>query len=286
MKILRSFSFLLLTLFLYSQELPEVKVAEIKIAENYDSFYYGGRLEANRIIKQYSPISGLISEVYFYEGDYVRKDQVILTVQKKSSGGVVYNPYEVRSVYDGIIIKNPLIKGEEVFEKSEIINIADISKYKLKLLVSDKDIPFIKSGNICFVRENKKITGNINKTGIIPDEKTGLFEIEISFLRNSELFIGKYLTVEIRANYEKSMTINYSEVVNKYGKTFLYVLQDDIVNLTEIKLGKIWGDKVSIVSGVKAGDIYVSYTPRILNDKDRVKVVKEDKDKKDKKGIK
>ena len=269
--------------FLYSQELPEVKVSTLKITENYDTFYYGGRLEANLTVKQYAPISGLVGNIYFKEGNYIKKDSIILTIQKKTSGGVIYNPYEVRSIYDGLIIKNALVEGEEVFEKAEILNIADISRYKLKLLVSDKDIPFMKVGNTCFVKENKSITGNVAKVGLIPDAKTGLFEVEVNFIRQSELFIGKYLTVEIRANFEKSITINFNEVVNKYGKTFLFILEDDIVNLKEIKLGKIWGDKVSVENGVKVGEKYVAYSSRTLNDKDKV-IVQKDKD--DKKGKK
>lgn len=267
--------FTFFTFIVYSQELPEVRVSVLKVVENYDSFYYGGRLEANLIVKQYAPISGLVKGINWGEGDYVKKNALILSIQKRSTGGVTYNPYEVRSIYEGLIIKNSLVEGEEVFEKSEIINIADISKYKLKLFVSDKDIPYIKKGSSCFVKENKSITGIVAKVGIIPDAKTGLFEIELVFLRQNELFIGKYLTVEIRANYEKSLTINFNEVVNKYGKTYLYILEGDIVNLREIKLGKIRGDKVAVESGVKTGEKYVTYFSRNLNDKDKVVVLQE-----------
>ncbi|HOV14380.1 MAG TPA: HlyD family efflux transporter periplasmic adaptor subunit, partial [Spirochaetota bacterium] len=218
------------------------------------------------------------NSIYYKEGDFIKKDDLILTIQKKTSGGVIYNPYEVRSIYEGLIVKNGLVEGEEVFEKSEIINIADISKYKLKLYVSDKDIPYMKVGNSCFVKENKSISGTVTKVGIIPDSKTGLFEVELNFFRNKELFIGKYITVEIRANFNKSITINFNEVVNKYGKTFLYIVEDDIVNLREIKLGKNWGDRVTIESGVKPGEKYVTYSSRTLNDKDKIIIQKEKKE--------
>ncbi len=276
MKKLITSLFFIVGFVLFSQELAEVKVSSLKITENFDSYYYGGRLEANLIVKQYSPISGIVTSISYKEGDFVTKNSTILSIQKKSSGGIVYNPYEVKAIYDGLIIKNSLVEGEEVFEKSEILNLADISKYKLKLFVSDKDIPYIKIGDSCFMKENKSISGTVSKVGIIPDVKTGLFEVELLFLRQKELFIGKYLTVEIRANYNRSITVGFNEVINKYGKTFLFILEGDVVTLREIKLGRNWGDRVTIESGVKPDEKYVTYSSRLLNDKDRVVVQKSD----------
>lgn len=260
---------------LYSRDLPEVRVEKIKLVENYDLLYYGARLEPEYLYKQYSPITGIITQIFVNEGSYVKKDQPILSITRKSTGGIVYNPMIIKAISNGILINRNTFIGLEILEKTELFSIAVSSKLLLKILVSDQDIKSIKIGDTCTVKGNEKITGKINKISVIPDSKTGLFEVEIIFDNNNDLFIGNYIIVEIKVNYFKGITVPQNNVTNRYGKTFLYIVKNNKVKLQEIKVGKSFGKNVVIEGDLNPEDEYVVYSSMVLNDGDDVIVNRE-----------
>ncbi len=265
----------LLSIQLYSKDLPEVRVEKIKLEENYDLLYYGARLEPEFLYKQYSPITGIISQIFVNEGNYIKKDQPVLSITRKSTGGIVYNPMIIKAISNGILINRNTFTGLEVLEKTELFSIAVSSKLLLKILVSDQDIQSIKIGDTCTVKDNQNMIGRISKIGIIPESKTGLFEVEIIFNNNNNLFIGNYIIVEIKVNYFKGITIPLNNVTNRYGKTFLYIVKNNKVKLQEIKVGKSYGKNVIIEGNINPGDEYVIYTSMVLNDGDEVIINRE-----------
>jgi len=262
--------------FTYSQDLPKVTVQKLKKTDSFDRLFYGARVEPNLVYKQYAPITGTITEIFKKVGSYVKKDTGILTITRKSSGGVAYNPTYVRALSDGVITSMNLFEGLEVIEKQELFSLARITSYKVILLVSDRDIPYMKVGAVCTIKGEDKLTGKISQVAIIPNPQTGLFEVEITFPNYKELFIGKYIEVETRVNQTKGILIAQNQVTRKYGKTFLLVVKNDVVDMREITLGKVAGSDVIIASGVEEGEEFVATTNRTLNPGDKVVVVREE----------
>jgi multidrug efflux pump subunit AcrA (membrane-fusion protein) len=262
--------------FTYSQDLPKVTVQKLKKTDSFDRLFYGARVEPNLVYKQYAPITGTITEIFKKVGSYVKKDTEILTITRKSSGGVAYNLTYVRALSDGVITSMNLFEGLEVIEKQELFSLARITSYKVILLVSDRDIPYMKVGAVCAIKGEDKLTGKISQVAIIPNPQTGLFEVEITFPNYKELFIGKYIEVETRVNQIKGILIAQNQVTRKYGKTFLLVVKNDVVDMREITLGKVVGSDVIIASGVEEGEEFVATTNRTLNPGDKVVVVREE----------
>lgn len=260
---------------IYSKDLPEVRIDKIKLEENYDLLYYGARIEPEYLYKQYSPITGIVSQVFVNEGSYVKKDQPVLSITRKSTGGIVYNPMIIKAISNGILINRNTFTGLEILEKTELFSIALSSRLLLKILVSDQDIKSIKIGDTCTVKGNEKIAGKISKISVIPDGKIGLFEVEIIFDNKNDLFIGNYIIVEIKVNYFKGITIPRNNVTNRYGKTFLYIVKNNKVKLQEIKVGKSYGKNLIIEGNINPGDEYVIYASMVLNDGDEVIIKRE-----------
>ena len=262
--------------FSYSQDLPKVTVQKLKKTDSFDRLFYGARVEPNLVYRQYAPITGTITEIFRKVGSYVKKDTEILSITRKSSGGVAYNPTFVRALSDGVITSMNLFEGLEVIEKQELFSLARITSYKVILLVSDRDISNMKTGNVCTIKGNDKLTGKISQVAIIPNPQTGLFEVEITFPNYKELFIGKYIEVEMKVNQIKGIVIAQNQVTRKYSKTFLLIVENNVVDMREIMLGKVIGSDVIIEKGVEEGEEFVATTNRTLNSGDKVAVVREE----------
>jgi len=267
---------------LYAKDLPEVDVEKIISSLNYDSVFYSGRLEPKDTFIIYAPLAGNVQEIFVSEGMFVNKGDNILSILRKSTT-IEYKPTMVTTFVSGIIAKINFSKGGEVFEKNELVTIADVSTYNLSLLLSDKDITDIKVGDPCFLSDDKNVKGIISKKSFLADAKTGLFKVEITFEKNQKLFIGKFITVELRTNFFKGITLPIEFVINKYGNNYVYIAQQGKVKMQEIKTGKSFGSKITIVKGLNEGDLLIVKSEINLSDGDSIKI--KEKQKFDKKKV-
>ena len=254
-------------------EIKQVKVKKLNISENHNKLVYGSRLEPKHMYVHYSPSSGQITRVYVTEGDYVLKDQPLLAVQKVSKGEV-FKPVLVTALSNGIVAEINIAEGEEIFTKDKLVTVADNSRLKTTILVSDKDISQLKLGDRCTSRETGEAEGYISRISLLPDGETGLFPVEVTFDKKiGSLFIGKFIIMELTVNLFRGIIIPANEIVRKYGKNHLYVVRENKVYLQEIETGQAFGKDTSITGGVVEGDLIVTWADKLLADGDQVEIL-------------
>ncbi|MBN2546875.1 MAG: HlyD family efflux transporter periplasmic adaptor subunit [Spirochaetes bacterium] len=287
------FNLLFLMNFIYSQNEVFVKTGTIKYSDIYDSSYYGGRIEPLNTIVQYSSISGIINNIYVVEGQRVVKGTHICSIRRKLSSES-YQPAVVTAVSSGLVVNMKIFNQMEVFEKSELFSIADDRKYKVDILISDKDILNVKLYDECYIKDflseneskemdkenhNKKeneIKGKVNKIAILPGDNKGLFNAEIVFDKTNDLFIGKFVTLELRTNKRNAIAVPQGSILKKYGKLFIYIVQsDNTIKLREVKIGQNFGESVEILSGVKENEIYIIQPSAGMIEGDKVNIKKQ-----------
>ena len=262
------------TISIFSNDPINVRAGVLKASDNFDTSIYGGRLEPANLISLYAPVSGYVSDIFVTEGDEVEKNTAVLSITRKSSGGVTYNPTLLTAVSRGKVVNISVSKGQEVFEKSEIATLADTSSFKVTLLVSDREINLIKPGSGCFIQNGKRIEGRIAKISLLPENRIGLFKVEASFAKDDDLFIGKFVTIEIRYNFTKGISIPQNLIYNRYGKTFIFIVENGKAVMREIKIINVFGPR-AVIGGVKEGEKYITYSETTVNDGDTVKIENE-----------
>lgn len=271
------FFFLIFPFVLFSEEVPTVRVMEAKQSEVFIPSYYGGRIEPYNVIKHYSNINGFVTNLKVKEGARVRQGEVICLIRRKI-GTESYQPAIVTAVISGLIVNLKVSENMEVFDKSELFSIADDSKYKLTILVSDRDILNVKLNEECYIKEEflnneKIIKGYVTSIGKIPVDNRGLFQVEITVNKTDEIFIGKFMTVELRLNKHLAITVPQDSVVKKYGKEFVFVIgEDNIAKLREVKIGLTLGDLFEILDGLKEKERFIVSPPAGLRDGDKVNI--------------
>ncbi len=256
-----------------SDEKNTVKVDKVGYVDIYDSAYYGGRIEPFNTIKQYSSINGIVERIYVKEGDRVKSGGVICMIVRKISSDN-YKPLIVRAVNDGIVVNLKITEQMEVFDKSELFSIADDTKYKVVIFASDKEIINIKLNDPCFIK-GSSIKGFVSSVSILPKDTTGLFVVEVTFLKQKELFIGKFVSLELRTNLRKALIVPQKSLIKKYGKIFLFIIDKNKAKLREIKTGNNFNDYIEIIDGLRENDVYIVAPFTGLNDGDDVLIRKE-----------
>ena len=252
---------------IFAQEKKEnivakVQVSALKKRNVYETLIYGARLEPAALIPVYSPGNGIVNKLTAQEGMMVTKDSLLAEVKRKNLSSD-FLPWQVKSPIDGIVAYVDTVQNSEVFDKTKLLTIGDVSSYKVNLLLSDKDIQKIKLNDKIYVK-GTNIFGNVKSISLVPEGSSGLFKVEVRYQEYPNFFIGKFLELEIRINPFTGVVVPIEWVVSKYGKNYLYIYNDGVVDMREVKTGGRYGKDYAIVSGVKVGEQVIIGYDRLL----------------------
>ena len=252
---------------IFAQEKKEnivakVQVSALKKRNVYETLIYGARLEPTALIPVYSPGNGIVNKLTAQEGMMVTKDSLLAEVKRKNLSSD-FLPWQVKSPIDGIVAYVDTVQNSEVFDKTKLLTIGDVSSYKVNLLLSDKDIQKIKLNDKIYVK-GTNVFGNVKSISLVPEGSSGLFKVEVRYQKYPNFFIGKFLELEIRINPFTGVVVPIEWVVSKYGKNYLYIYNDGVVDMREVKTGGRYGKDYAFVSGVKVGEQVIIGYDRLL----------------------
>jgi len=179
------------------------------------------------------------------------------------------------SKVSGIVNQKFVEVGIVVAPGTPIIEIVDISSVKLKVDVDQSLVSDLAVGNTVKVKPDV-IEGTIDGriTFIAPSASGALkFPIEITVPNSfNKLKAGMYGTaIFTRSGDSQALTIPREAFVGSVSDNLVFVVKNNVAYLTKIQSGTNYGDKVQVVSGLKAGDEVVTSGQINLTDKTKVR---------------
>ena len=205
------------------------------------------------------------------ENRFVKKDEVILTLKDGE---------KIVADFAGKVGKREIAQGV-LGSESLIITLDDLKKIIVDIKVPENYVSVLKSGLKAEVTSsaNKKIfKGKIGtiSSRIDPSTRSILSRIIVN---NSdfEIIPGQLMTVKIIYNETNQIGVPESAVTVQGNTAFVYVINDDAAEKTNIKIGKRNFGKVSVLSGLNEGDIVIAEGVSKVRDKAKVKIVKPSK---------
>ena len=205
------------------------------------------------------------------ENRFVKKDEVILTLKEGE---------KIVADFAGKVGKREIAQGV-LGSESLIITLDDLKKIIIDIKVPENYVSVLKSGLKAEVTSsaNKKIfKGKIGtiSSRIDPSTRSILSRIIVD---NSdfEIIPGQLMTVKIIYNETNQIGVPESAVTVQGNTAFVYVINDDAAEKTNIKIGKRNFGKVSVLSGLNEGDIVIAEGVSKVRDKAKVKIVKPSK---------
>jgi len=203
------------------------------------------------------------------EGRFVNVGDVIATLK---------NDEQVIAEIEGRLGKREIAQGV-LGTDSLIITLDDLKKIVIDIKVPENFVGILKSGlkaEISSAAFDEKFNGNIESVSSRVDPSTRSILARV-IVDNSKFKIipGQLLTVKIIYDEIQQIGVPESSVTIQGKTAFVYVVNGETVDKTNIQIGKRNFGKVSVVDGVSEGDQIVVEGVSKVRDKSKIKIIKQ-----------
>ncbi|MDA3897389.1 MAG: efflux RND transporter periplasmic adaptor subunit, partial [Desulfobacteraceae bacterium] len=173
--------------------------------------------------------------------------------------------YRLTAPSDGIIIEKHMVHGELVTTESPVFIIADTTSLWVDLQVYPKDLASVKTGQKVFVSAQE---GSLTAEGVISflspvinqETRTAMARVELSDKDNqwrSGLFATAIVTLD-QTNNSDTLIVPKSAIQTINGKPSIFIVRSKGYFPVAVATGQSNSTQVAILSGVTAGQTYVS----------------------------
>ncbi len=238
-----------------------IKVSTVEPATIQEMLTLTGRIMLNRntTAEVRARFQGIVQNVKVNWGDTVKKNQPLATIEANESLRV----YTVNAPTDGVVLTRNTNIGNVAGEEP-LFTIADLSEVWAELHVFPRDLEKIKKEQqvrIHTLENNREIEAPI--TLILPTaDPLSQTIIAVVSIPNQD---GKWrpgMTIEGDVHIsEKRVALAVTEdaVQRIENKTVVFVKEDNAYEKRIVELGSGDGNYIEVLSGVKAGEQYVSH---------------------------
>jgi RND family efflux transporter MFP subunit len=167
---------------------------------------------------------------------------------------------EIRAPFDGIVEKRLVNLGELVKTQMPVMAIVRVDPLKVIAEIPEKMAPWIKEGQPVQLHvdayPDRTFIGKVSRISPAVNTATRAFPFE-ALVPNQDAVLkpGTFSRVHIESGkVDTVMTLPYSVMQYRYGVNRVYVVDGDKLAVRELKVGDRLGERIEIVSGVKAGD--------------------------------
>ena len=195
--------------------------------------------------------------------------------------GVRVNNATVRAGISGTINKRMIEPGAVVSPGTPMFEIVNINTLKLSVLVDESQVGKIQIGQP--VKINVNVLPEENFSGVIsfiaPKSDASLnFPVEVEITNNGQLKAGMYATAIFKTNNgattQNMLTIPSDAFVNGVSSGQIFIVSNGTAKMTKVTTGKVYGDKVQILSGLNGGEQVITSGQINLNDGSKINIVK------------
>ena len=171
----------------------------------------------------------------------------------------------IKSPIDGIINKRDIEIGAYVSPNTPLFNIVDVSKLKLQVSVNESQVADLRMGNnikiTTSVAPDKEFYGKISFIAPKADDALKYpVEIEVSNPNNQSLRAGMYATAHFEFPEQAAqLVIPRTAFVGGVSSNQVFaVAPDSTATIKQVVPGRIVGEKVEIIQGLKEGETIIT----------------------------
>jgi len=195
--------------------------------------------------------------------------------------GVRVNDTSIRAGISGVINKRMVEPGTVVSPGTAMFEIVNINSLKLSVLVDESQIGRIQLGQVVPITVNvlpeDSFSGRI--TFIAPKSDASLnFPVEIEVPNNGKLKAGMYATALFKTNHgaetQNMLTVPAEAFANGVSSGQIFIVQNGTAKMITVKTGKVYGDKVEIISGLNGGEQVITSGQINLDNGSKINIVK------------
>jgi RND family efflux transporter MFP subunit len=167
---------------------------------------------------------------------------------------------EIRAPFDGYIEKRLVNLGELVKTQTPVMSVVRVDPLKVIAEIPEKMAPWIHDGQPVQLHvdayPDRMFTGKVSRISPAVSTATRAFPFE-ALVPNQEAVLkpGTFARVHIEsAKVDEVLTLPYDILQYRYGVNRAFVVDGDKLSVRELKVGDRIGDRIEVISGVKAGE--------------------------------
>ncbi len=240
---------------------PAVSVAVVTVGRNTvtRSIQLLGTLEGEQQAMAVPKFAGRVTEVLKHEGAYVSAGDPIVTIVNDVPG-MDYRPGPVTAPISGVVGKVYVQVGQAV---SPAMPIAAISSYsgriKVKAVVSDADLPYIKTGARARVMvsaiPDSVFGGVVSQVSPMLDPMTRSATVEVLVPNSSRRLVpGMSASLQLTAEEKKDVVAVPISALFTDGHSRVVVVADRVARFRDIQTGLLGDELAEVVSGLEPGE--------------------------------
>ena len=214
----------------------------------------------------------------------------ITSAQAALTGASVALDYtQIRAPFDGVVLTKNADVGDIVSPlaaaanaKAAVVTLADMGSLEVEADVSEANLGKVKVGQPCEILldalPESRFRGVLHTIVPTADRSKGSVMVKVRFLDRDKRVLPEmsakvaFLERPVGPGETKPrIALPPSAIVQRDGKSIVFVVQGDKAVQTPVTLGARVGDLVEVVSGVKAGERIATKPLEKLHDQSRVK---------------
>lgn len=223
---------------------------------------------ANKTIYIYPRYSGIIKSLTKYLGDYVKKDELLATVESNQTLQI----FSIKSPFAGFVVRKEANVGEHIKEGSPIYQIADLSTVWVDLFIYRKNAQLIKKGQKILITQNGHIGNKANSTisyvsplGIEHNQTMLARAVLPNKTKPIQWLPGLYVDATIIIE-EKAVPIavKSTAIQTLEGKKVIFIQDKNKFEAVECKIGLKGKEFTQILEGISIGQKYAGNNSFLL----------------------
>ena len=185
----------------------------------------------------------------------------------------------VKAPISGLITRLDVQKTDNVSSGDVLFAITDDSKLKGKVWIQERDISSVAKGMKATATWNgQEITGKITQLDLAlnPDKQAFGALVELD---NAEGKIPSGVNAKINiVSYENKnvVALDRKNIIFDGSKAYVFIASGDKAVKKEVKTGANFGNKVEIISGIKAGDKLITDGNRNISDGSFIRIINQE----------
>ena len=166
----------------------------------------------------------------------------------------------VRAPIDGVVVRTFVDPGDMAAPGAPLFTIERQNPMKVTVAVSEQDLAFIEVGGVVHVsveasESGRMLMGKVETLIPSADPQSRTFEVQV-VLSNSDYMLrsGMFARVLFQKDTRPGVLIPAEACIKQGQLQGVYVIDGDYARLRWIRLGKNFGEKVEVLSGLDADE--------------------------------
>ncbi len=255
-----------------------VAVTEVKRQQIEETLILTGDIRGLNEARVYPKVPGRLQRKIKEVGDIVKKGEVLSLVDRDEPA-LQFAAAEVTSPLDGVLTRYFVDLGEAVTPTTPICEVADISPVKVVVMVPEKDLPRVRTGQAArFTLDSypgETFTGKITRISEALNIGSRSAEVEIySENPRQKLKPGMFAKVEVvLALHQNAVTVPREAVAELGGTYYAFVIKNRTAERRDLQIGIIKPEKLEILSGLAPAETLVTLGWHNLTEGSKVDIV-------------